>query len=207
MNSWRVGMTALMILASIRPSIIAASLPHALPQARSLQVAAVSDEPDPTDTRACYSLGQLEIQFSTERTGPPTVGMIVTDPRGRRIGYDPLKKNGWQELPEAEAFIDCDAPGAEGACRGLIEVCGPVSGSYKLQIIGVETGVYTLHVAGSSQSMKDKRGLRIYNSQTDLAAVPIRKGSRDTILLNYSRDPAFKVAFRSEQAAPVAGNE
>lgn len=206
MNSWRVGVAAVMIFVS-RPSIIAASLPHALPQNHPQQVARVSDEPDPTDTRACYSLGQLEIQFSTEKKGPPTVGMIVTDPRGRRIGYDPLKKNGWQELPEAEAFIDCDAPGGEGACRGLIEVCGPVSGSYKLQIIGVETGIYTLHVAGSSQSVKDKHGLRVYNSQTDLAAVPIQKGSRDTILLNYSRDPAFKVAFRSEQAAPVAGNE
>jgi hypothetical protein len=168
---------------------------------------AVSDEPDPTDTRACDSLGQLEISFRTGKKGPPTVGMVVTDPRGRRIGFDPFKKNGWQELPEAEAFIDCDAPGAEGACRGLIQVCGPVSGTYKLQIIGVETGVYFLHVAGASQTVKDERGMRSSDSQTDLTAVPIQKGARDTVLLNYSRDPAFKVAFRSEQAAPVAGNE
>jgi hypothetical protein len=204
MTNWRARAVAWIIFCMLSPSAVAGSVPQSLARRH---VRAVRDEPDPTDTRACYSLGQLEIAFSTEKKGPPTVGMVVTDPRGRRIGFDPIKKNGWQELPEAEAFIDCDEPGTEGSCHGLIQVCGPVSGTYKLEVIGTDTGDYSLHVTGFSQAVKDDRGLRSADSHTAVTAVPIQKGSRDKLLLNYSRDPAFKVAFRSEQTAPVAGNE
>lgn len=207
MTGWRSVLISWLIVSTITSGALAGSLPSALPHPSSPLIPAVSDEPDPTDTRACYSLGQLEISFRTEKKGPPTVGMVVTDPRGRRIGFDPIKQNGWQELPEAEAFIDCDAPGGEGACQGLIQVCGPVSGTYKLEIIGTQTGIYSLHVAGISQAVNDERGLRASDSSTDLTAVPIHKGSRDMVLLNYSRDPAIKVAFSSEQASPVAGNQ
>lgn len=49
-------------------------------------------ELDPEDNGNCVSLGALDIVFRTDNYGPPTVGVIVTDPRRRRIGFDPLTK-------------------------------------------------------------------------------------------------------------------
>ncbi len=49
-------------------------------------------ESDPSDSQECSSLGELDIAFQTDSDGPPKVGMVVSDPRGRRIGFDPLTK-------------------------------------------------------------------------------------------------------------------
>lgn len=167
---------------------------------------AVHDEPDPNDGQSCYAFGRLDISFHTEKKGPPAVGMVVTDPRGRRVGFDPIKNSAWQELPQAEGFIDCDAPDGEGECRGIIQVCGPVSGTYKLEVIAKKTALYSLAISGTSQEVGYPQGLRSNNSEAALNDVAIGKGSRDILLLNYSRDPSAKIAFQSPQA-PVASNE
>ena len=90
---------------------------------------------DPDEFRECFVMGKLDIAFRTDNSGPPEIGVVVTDPRGRRIGFDPLTKRGWQELPVAQGSIDCDGSDDKDACRGLIEVCGALSGTYKLEII------------------------------------------------------------------------
>ena|SRR5947209_559091 len=168
----------------------------------------VRDEPDPSEAQSCFALGRLDITFGTEKKGPPAVGVVLTDPRGRRIGFDPIVKSGFQELPQAEGYIDCDAPGAEGACSGVIQVCGPVSGTYKLEVIAVQNADYTLRVSGRSQEVRGSRhDLQASDSDAELNDVAIQKGSRDVLLLNYSRDLRSKVAFQRQAPMPVAGNE
>lgn len=167
----------------------------------------IRDEVDPNDAQSCYSFGRLDITFSSAQNGPPKVGMVVTDPRGRHIGFDPIKSKAWQELPEAEAFIDCDAPDGEGACRGVIQVCGPVSGTYKLEVFAQQNVEYSLSVSARSEEIRDKQGLQSSNSNAALKDVPIRQGSKDVLLLNYSRDFNYRVAFESPQAAPVASSK
>jgi hypothetical protein len=169
----------------------------------------VHDEPDPDEAQACFALGRLDITFRTEKKGPPEVGMILTDPRGRQIGFDPIQKSGFQQLPEAQGYIDCDAPGDEGACRGVIQVCGPASGTYKLEIIAVQNTRYSVSVSGRSQEVRGKNHeVQASDSDAEVDEVPIRQGSRDILLLNYSRDLQSKVAFQRQAPVPVAtGND
>jgi hypothetical protein len=168
----------------------------------------VRDEPDPDEAQSCFALGRLGINFRTEKKGPPEVGVILTDPRGRQIGFDPIQKSGFQQLPEAQGYIDCDAPGSEGSCRGVIQVCGPVSGTYKLEIIAIRNTQYSVSVSGRSQEVRGKNHeVQASDSDAELQDVPIQKGSRDLLLLNYSRDLRSKVAFQRQANVPVAAGD
>ncbi|MBV8477018.1 MAG: hypothetical protein JO249_13025 [Acidobacteria bacterium] len=167
----------------------------------------IRDEADPDDVQACYALGRLDITFRTEKNGPPAVGLVMTDPRGRRIGFDPLKKHGWQELPKAQGFIDCETPDAQNACLGIIQVCGPISGTYKLEVIARQTTEYSLDISGRSQEVRERQALEATSSRVQVNSVAIRQGSRDMVLLSYSRDPSSKIALQSSPAAPLASNQ
>jgi hypothetical protein len=177
----------------------------------SLQTAAMStrevhDERDPKeDTEDCSALGELDIVFRTDNNGPPAVGVVLTDPRGRRIGFDPLTKHAWQELPLAQAYINCDDLDGAGGCRGLVQICGPVSGTYQLEIIAKQTTAYTVSISGRSRETRDDHGFRSFHSEANVNNVAIHTGSRDAVLLDYSRDPKEKVAAvlqRSLRAQP-----
>jgi hypothetical protein len=100
-------------------------------------------------------LGERDIAFRSDNSGPPSIAVVVTDPRGRRIGFDPLTKRGWQELPVAQGSIDCDKSDGKDACRGLIEVCGALSGTYKLEIIASASSDYTLTISARSEEVRD----------------------------------------------------
>jgi hypothetical protein len=164
--------------------------------AQSVNKRDVQEERDPVDAENCLALGELDIAFRTDNDGPPNIGVVVTDPRGRRIGFDPLTKHGWQELPMAQGWIDCDHSEGEDACRGLIEVCGPLSGTYKIEAIAQETSRYQISLFARSAETGYGKNLRSSNSDGDLSNIGIQKGFRDVITLNYSRDPAVKVIAR-----------
>lgn len=143
-------------------------------------------ELDPEDNGHCLSLGALDIVFRTHNYGPPNVGVVLTDPRGRRIGFDPLTKKAWQALPVAQGYIDCDDLDGRGRCRGVVQVCGPVSGTYKLEIIAQKTTAYGVSISARSKAIPGNGSLHC--SAADLNNVAIRARSRNIILLNYSRD-------------------
>jgi hypothetical protein len=159
----------------------------------------VQDERDPSDAGNCVALGELDIAFHTNNSGPPTIGIVLTDPRGRRIGFDPLTKRGWEELPVAQGSIDCDESDGKDACRGLVEVCGALSGTYKLDIIANAASDYTLTISARSQEVRDRQHLWSSYSDYDLMSIPIRKGSRNFILVTYSRDPNLSVAAQLQK--------
>jgi hypothetical protein len=155
----------------------------------------VRDELDPKDSQFCDELGNLQITFQTEKPGSPTVGIVLTDPRGRRIGFDSILKRTWQELPEAQGYVDCDASGGGNACRGVVEVCGPLSGTYKLEVIAKQDSAYRLKVSGRSEQTYSKLALRSSTSETELDHADLAAGSRRTFVLDYSRDPVLKVSL------------
>jgi hypothetical protein len=155
------------------------------------------DELDPDDNRGCLSLGALEVVFRTDNHGSPDVGIVLTDPRGRRIGFDPLAQRAWDALPVAQGYIDCDDPDGRGACRGVVQVCGPVSGTYKLEVIARQTTVYSVTIsARSKEVLEGGDRLQASHSEADLNNLSIRARSRDVVLLNYSRDPEENVTAR-----------
>jgi hypothetical protein len=146
------------------------------------------DELDPDDDGGCLSLGALDIAFRTDNHGLPDVGIVLTDPRGRRIGFDPLSKRAWQTLPVAQGDIDCDDLEGRGICRGVVQVCGPVSGTYKLEVIAQQATAYSMSISARSKEVLGSDGLQSSSSEADLNSIAIRGRSRDIVLLNYSRD-------------------
>jgi hypothetical protein len=101
------------------------------------------------------------------------VGVVLRDPRGRRIGFDPLTKHTWQELPVAQGYIDCDRSDGADACQGLVQVCGAVSGIYQLEVIAQQTTTYNVNVFGRSKSVLDAGAIRFSRSESDLNNLPI----------------------------------
>jgi hypothetical protein len=147
------------------------------------------DELDPDDSGVCLSLGALDIVFRTDNYGSPNVSIVLTDPRGRRIGFDPLIKSAWQALPVAQGYIDCDDLDGRGICRGVVQVCGPVSGTYKLEVIAQQTTAYSVSISARSKEVLASDGLQSSYSEADLNNIAIRARSRNIVLLNYSRHP------------------
>jgi hypothetical protein len=152
------------------------------------------DEVDPDDNGDCLSLGALEIVFRTDNDGPPNVGVVLTDPRGRRFGFNPLTERAWDALPVAQGYIDCDDPDGAGSCRGLVQVCGPISGTYRIEVIARQTTNYSLRIFARTKEVFDGDGLQSSYSEDTLNNVAIRARSRSIVLLNYSRDPQQSVS-------------
>lgn len=151
------------------------------------------DELDAKDANGCFSLGELDITFRTHNNGEPNIGVVLTDPRGRRIGFDPLTKHAWQDLPVAQGYIDCDDLGGADTCQGAVQVCGPLSGTYRLEVIAQQTTAYSVSISARSKEVLDGHSLQCYRSEADLQNVAVRARSRNIVLLNYSRDGQEKV--------------
>ncbi|PYL29588.1 MAG: hypothetical protein DMF45_05240 [Verrucomicrobia bacterium] len=157
------------------------------------------DDVDPDDTEDCFSLGELDIDFRTDNNGPPNIGVVLTDPRGRRIGFDPLTKRAWDALPVAQGYVNCDDLGGADTCRGILQVCGPVTGTYRLEVIAQQTTAYNVSVLARSREVLDGNRLQSQFSKTDLNNLAIRKRSREIVLLHYSRDPQENVTAQLQQ--------
>jgi hypothetical protein len=103
LNSRIVKVLALFVVIIPRPALCDRSLVDSIKD-RDAGIRKVLEEVDPKDDMDCLSLGELDIVFRTDNNGAPKVGVMLTDPRGRRIGFDPLTKHAWQEFPEAEGY-------------------------------------------------------------------------------------------------------
>ena len=122
-------LTLLMVIIPT-PARSHASFVH-VPNLADARIRDILDEPDPDDTGNCLSLGELDIVFRTGNDGPPNVGVVLTDPRGRRIGFDPLIKHAWQALPVAQGISfamirEVRIPAGE-LCRYAGRSAGPTS--------------------------------------------------------------------------------
>ena len=184
-------LTLLMVIIPT-PARSHASFVH-VPSLADTHIHDVLDEPDPGDTGDCLSPGELDIVFRTGNDGSPNVGVVLTDPRGRRIGFDPLIKHAWQALPVAQGDINCDDLGGTNTCDGVVQVCGPISGTYKLEVIALKTTALSVSVLARSKEVLDGNSLQAHFSETNLNKLAIRRRSRQIVLLHYSRDPQENV--------------
>lgn len=166
---------------------------------KSLQARAetreIHDEVDPTEQQSCYSMGQINITYESGEVGPPGVGLRVTDPRGRKIGYDLGANKGWQELPVAQAFFDCDENEDTGElrhCAGHVQICGPISGTYQVEVLPTHSGRYSISASGRSQDIRDERSLHSTGSQVELKS-EMWEQKPATLLLQYSREAGVQI--------------
>src|ERR1700688_2188264 len=155
----------------------------------------IRDEADPTDQQSCESMGQIGIVYETGNAGPPNIGLRITDPRGRKIGYDPRTPKVWQELPLADGFVECNELGEKTGlkhCAAHIQICGPVSGTYKLEVLPTRNGTYSITAMGTSESKRDQFGVHSTASRAQYTS-EIRKQSPDILTLNYSREAGTQI--------------
>lgn len=160
------------------------------PQAREIY-----EEADPEYEQACVSMGRMTIDYASGEAGLPNVGFRITDPRGREIGYDPRTNRGWQEMPLAQAFLDCEEnedTGELGQCKDHIEICGPVSGTYQIEVLPMHSGKYSISVSATSQRTRTEFGYDATSSRADLKG-EIHEQERAELLLHYSREAGTQV--------------
>lgn len=203
---WRPGLLASVIFVCVCPLVGRTILPRDI---TSVRKRVVRDEADPKDTQSCREMGELDIAYSSENSGAPIVGLVISDPRGRRIGQDPITHKLWDEVPLGQAFIDCDDEqdtGEARACRGSVQICGPVSGNYKVEVIAEKTGSYSVAASGASAQLIAGKRIQSTDSEAEISAAAIQKGSRETLLLTYSRQPGTKLGFIKAESPSIAGN-
>jgi len=96
--------------------------------------------------------------------------------------------------------MNCDDPDGAGACRGSIQICGPLTGTYTLELIAPETTAYSVSICARSKGLIDGNSLQSSRSEADLNNVILRARSRDVVLLNYSRDPQDNVTAQLQHS-------
>ena len=86
-------------------------------------------------------------------------------------------------------------------CAAHIQICGPVSGIYKLEVLPTQNGTYSITVMGTSESKRDQAGPHSTASRAQYKS-EIRKQSPDVLTLNYSREAGSRISLgRSESAS------
>jgi hypothetical protein len=155
----------------------------------------IYEEADAEYEEACSSMGSITIEYAGKETGRPDMGFRIIDPRGREIGYDPRTSRGWQELPLAQAFLDCEENEDTGElrqCKGHVEICGPVSGSYQIEFLPTHSGKHLINVSATSQRMRTEFGSDTTSSRADLNS-EMHKQEPAELLLQYSRELGTQV--------------
>jgi hypothetical protein len=130
----------------------------------------------------------------------PAAEILLTDPKGRKTGINPLVRGNYQEIPysvyEFEG-IDNDETEENGPSSGIIDIwCQPEDGAYTLQVIGTASGEYELEVMGVDRAKAP--------SVLMLAATPIAKDVTHRYSIQYSKKAGAKVKVEPvEEAAPA----
>jgi hypothetical protein len=119
----------------------------------------------------------------------PPAELLLTDPRGRKIGRDPRRNREYDGIPDAyyvdEAAHD-DETGEVGPVTRELVVPRPPAGAYQLQVIGTTKGKYDLSIQGFVRELSDGSG-------KDFFEVPIQKGKVHTYLIKYSREAGAEI--------------
>ena len=78
-------------------------------------------------------------------------------------------------------------------------MCGPISGTYRLEVIALQTTAYSVSVFARSREVVDGNSFYSRWSKKDLNNMAIRKRSREIVLLHYSRDPKMQVTAQLQR--------
>ena len=108
------------------------------------------------------------------------VELVVTDPLGRRVGFDPRSGTSYSEIPDASYGVDTGVVGGEGVKEAIVNT--PVDGDYTVDVIGSGTGTYS--VEGEA-----------YDQNQVLTPIVGPSGTTspnqvDTAVIHYSSQPA-----------------
>jgi hypothetical protein len=120
--------------------------------------------------------------------------LVVADPTGKRLGYDPTTNTSYNEISGGSYFKDSVGSGPDDAISTgheikTIWIPSPLSGTYSVSVIGTDSGSYTF-------------GSLVYGSQNDPHS-QVFVGSTQTDLttpyvLNYSPNQSGSITITSQ---------
>jgi len=112
-----------------------------------------------------------------------TAELVLTDPRGRRLGREPKSRLDYKEIPRAN--YDSGTGDIEGR---ELEVMRPAAGRYALDVIGTAVGRYDVSVYATDRGGQSAPPLEI-------TGVPTRTGETHRYILQYAAPPRISGAF------------
>ncbi len=142
--------------------------------------------------------GALQVWLQAGRIGErrgmyPPAELLLTDPRGRKIGTDPRRNREYDEIPDKAYYVDeeseDDETGEAGPVTKALDVPRPLAGTYQLQVIGTTRGKYDLTIRGFVRELRDGSG-------KDFSEVPIQKGQVHTYVIKYSREVGVEIEIK-----------
>jgi len=105
--------------------------------------------------------------------------LLLTDPRGRRTGTDPIARVQYDQIPDSGYIED----NWEGSIKDL-EVFQPLNGSYLARVTGIDTGSYKLYMHPIDEKAHSPNQPRFDN-------IPIEPGVIHAYTLDYTRTPGI----------------
>jgi len=157
------------------------------PEPAALESAAVT-VPDRQDQ------GAIRIVFASDGgggLGEFIATLLLTDPHGRRSGFDPASRDTLQEIPHAwygdEVIEDPEEEGSGAATRG-IEITAPEPGTYTLTVNATAPGSYDLSIRGYNE--------RLEPSGRTFGDVAIGAGETHAYVVAFALDAGVTVAAR-----------
>ncbi|MBI3477595.1 MAG: hypothetical protein HY010_17830, partial [Acidobacteria bacterium] len=116
--------------------------------------------------------------------------LLLTDPQGSRVGYDPVQQLEYNEIPDAyyEGIHLADAEsGDPGPLTMDLFVPKPLAGDYKLEVFGTGDGTYALEVHAYDPELNP--------SIHEFIDVAISPGTLHTYAFRYSKQVGVGLEF------------
>lgn len=138
------------------------------------------------------SIRLFTAQLSERRTlsvsAHSPVELVITDPLGRKTGYDPTTGIAWNDIPNASYTIDAIAPDAGLGSETPEEVktlfvYGSIDGQYTVEVFGIDQGSYVINAFASNLQGE---------ITSQISQGEATNGSLDTIYLNYDSDTGLQ---------------
>ncbi|MCU1311571.1 MAG: hypothetical protein JWO20_2696 [Candidatus Angelobacter sp.] len=174
---------------------------------------------------SCTAEGYLRIAvYPVSARGKTPVSVVLTDPQGRKLGYDPIRKTEHSDVPQStftgdtgkpkappkpaanpvdpELILDTPPPpppppAPAAPTPAVLELCNPIGGQYQLQVIGMEPGKYGVSINAANREVLDISGRPMsLDSRAEIPTTSSRRGGVQNFLIVYSRTPGVRVRVK-----------
>jgi len=134
------------------------------------------------------------------------VELLITDPIGRKSGFDPITNTAWNEIPNSSYTVDSIEPDNGANVPVLedkfLEIISPLDGNYKVDVIGTGQGSYEINIFASDWF--GNVSSKIYNGIADVDSID----TETTFFSSYSGvgPPTVPYILRASENPSSADN-
>ncbi len=138
--------------------------------------------------------GSLDVRIHPqEGQRLPPAELLLTDPRNRRVGWDPETGERLLEIPGAyyeQEGVDDDDTGQEAGPRTtVLYVAQPIPGDYRLEVLGRRAGAYDLELRALDRAWNP--------SGAEVTGVQVAAGAVHRYRIRYSGAEGEKVEIEA----------